>query len=382
MFGRFGIAALAVVFAGTAVAETVIDVTSVGVAKTPVEIHVDNQVFADALRRNLELTGMFSVRPNGAIKVSGAVGGIRAVRDGKVVAMNEVFADDKSARMAARRFSDGICETFKGVKGFACDRILCLNRGQQAAKNTAIPAELCVSYPDGGDIRQLTNDGKMIIFQRWMHGDDILYISDRNGAAQIWQMNVVTGKRSVKWSFKGTPTGIAVSPDGTKVAAVLSFQGNPELYVINITAGNWTRLTNTPYDVEGQPAWSPDGRRLAFVRGVNSQQIWMIDTVTKQERRLTSKGRKNVDPDWGAGDRIAYISGTEVMVMSVATGDKDAKAVAESANWEHPSWACDGRHLTASRDKALFLIDTEEGGDKPRQVFRANGNWTAPCWER
>jgi hypothetical protein len=40
------------------------------------------------------------------------------------------------------------------------------------------------------------------------------------------------------------------------------------------------------------------------------------------------------------------------------------------------------RHVVANRDRALFVIDTLEGGDKPRQVFHANGNWISPTWSR
>lgn len=358
-----------------------VDVTGTGIQKTPVEIHVANTAFANCLKKNLELTGLFTVGTQGAIKVTGTSGALQATGRGKTVSSGALFIDDKSARMAARQLSNQMSEAFGNQKGFALDRVLFLNRGTPKTKGTPIPAELAMCYPDGYDIRQITNDGKMIIFQRWIKDtDNILCISDKGGATQIWQINVVTGQRSVKWSFKGTPTGIAVSPDGTRVAAILSIHGNPELYVLDMLGGSWTRLTNTAYDVEGQPTWSPDGRQIAFVRGVNAQQIWVVDVATKKERRLTSKGRKNVDPDWGKDGKIAYVSGAHVAVMDAAKGDSSAEMVTDAAQWEHPSWSRDGRHLTASRNKAIFVIDTMKDGDKPRQMFMANGNWTAPCW--
>ena len=373
----------AALVAASLFAATVVDVTGTGIQKTSVQIAVANPAFKAALKRNLEMTGLFIVEEKGAIVVSGVSGALQATGAGKTVSSISAFTDDKSARTAARRLSDLMCDAYgKGQKGFAQDRMLFLKRGVPAKAGDPIPAELCTCYPDGQDIRQLTNDGKMVIFQRWAkEPDTILYISDRNGATQIWQMNIATGERKVKWSFKGTPTGIAVSPDGTKVAAILSIHGNPELYVIDNVKGIWTRLTQTPYDVEGQPTWSPDGTQIAFVRGINSQHIWTIDLATKREKRLTSKGRKNVDPDWGKDGRIAYVSGNSISVMDAAVGDSTARSVTKLvAKWEHPSWSRDGRHLTASRDKALFVIDTLEDGDSPRQVFSANGNWTAPCW--
>ena len=68
--------------------------------------------------------------------------------------------------------------------------------------------------------------------------------------------------------------------------------------------------------------------------------------------------------------------------MDAAKGDASAELVTEAASWTHPSWSRDGRHIAASRDKAIFLIDTREGGDKPRPMFHANGNWVSPCWAK
>ena len=168
------------------------------------------------------------------------------------------------------------------------------------------------------------------------------------------------------------------------MAAILSFQGNPELYVLQ--GDRFIRLTTTPNASEGQPTWSPDGKKIAYVSNeTRHPQIYVIDVATKAKRRLTSRGRENIDPDWGPDGRIAYITkrgGAQVALMTSADGDASATLVTDQGNWEHPSWARDRRHLVANRDRALFVIDTLPEGDKPRQVFHANGNWISPCWMR
>jgi len=378
---------LALAFATTASAnsEHVVRISGVGAQKFAVRINVGNQAFSRCLAKNLELSGLFQVSPNGQISVTGVPGAIRAEGLGKNVPCMESFADDKSARMAARRLSDSMVAAFSNgaQKGFACDKVLFLNRGRQQAKGASVPSEMCVAYPDGFDIRQLTSDSKMTIFPRWHGSDKIIYISDRNGAPQVWEMDLAANQRKVKWSLKGTPAGIAVSPDGTKIAAILSFHGNPELYVIS--GDRFTRLTNTPLASEGQPTWSPDGKKIAYVSNeTRHPQIYVIDVATKAKRRLTSIGRENVDPDWGKDGRIAYITkrnGSQVAVMNPAEGDSTSKVLTEPANWEHPSWSRDARHLAANRDRAVFSIDTLEGGDKPKSIFLSNGaNFTSPCW--
>ena len=364
-------------------AQQVVDISGIGNKKFTVQVNVGNAMFAKCLKRNLEISGVFVVGNSGSIKVTGAGTAITAEGSGKRVSSAVPFTDDKSARMAARQLANAMCEAWGQQKGFALDKIVFLKHGKQQTVGGVLPGDLCTCYADGYDIRQLTNDGKMSIFPRWKDANTVYFISDRSGATQIWEMDIATERATRKWSFKGTPTGIAVSPDGTRCAAILSFQGNPELYVLQ--GENYIRLTNTPYDVEGQPTWSPDGKKIAFVRGVNTQQIWVIDVATKKERRLTTRGRQNLDPDWGKDGRIAYITrraGSQVAVMNPAEGDANAQVLQAPGNWQHPSWARDGRHVIADSNRKLFILDTLPDGDAPRQVFSANGDWISPSWSK
>ena len=374
--------------AALAGAGPVVDVTGVGAAKLGVVIQVGHPMFSRCLQKNLEISGLFVVGRAGAIRVTGAPGAIRAEGRGKVVNCPVPFADDAAARMAARRLSNAMCEAYGQQKGFALDKIVFLNRGKARARGEELPGEICMCYPDGFDVRQLTSDAKMTIFPRWKSdGESIMYISGKSGAPQIWEMSTSTGQRRRRWSFKGTPAGIAVSPDGSRVAAILSFQGNPELYVLQ--GERWDRLTMTPNASEGQPTWSPDGRKIAYVSNeTRYPQIYVIDVVSKAKRRLTSRGRENIDPDWGRDGRITYITkrgGAQVAVMNSAEGDATAQLVTAPGNWEHPSWSRDMRNVVANRDRALFIIDTQMEGDspnKPIQVFHANGNWISPTWAK
>jgi TolB protein len=371
--------AAATIFAGAVFAQAVVDIKGAGVAKKSVAVTVSDAEFAKCLKKNLDLSGIFSVQKTASITVSGTPGvAVRVSGDGKILTSTEAVSDAKSRRMAARRLVDRMCETYGAQKGFACDRIAFVNR--KGSDN----AELCMTYPDGYDIRQLTSDAKATVGPRWKTPDTLFYTGFLNAGPQVYELDVETGRRRRPWSFRGLATGAAVSPDGTKVAIILSFQGNPELYVLQ--GGRYVRLTNTPNATEGQPSWSPDGRKIVYVSDETRQpQLYIVDVATRAKRRLTAKGSQNVDPDWGADGRIAYITkrgGARVAVLNPAEGEGSVRFVTEPGTWEHPSWSRNRRHLVASRDKALFLVDTQEDGDKPRQLFRANGNWITPSWSR
>ena len=388
MAGKIGLAAALIAgFSSLAAAraETVVDVERTGAEKLLVSVDVKGSAaFKRSLERNLTLSGAFRVVGGEApIKVSGQVGSaVVAQGRGKKLTLPSAAGDDKAARMEARKLADTMCETYAGQKGFARDRFVFVNKNGRAE-------ELCTGYADGADIRQITQDGKASVGPRWKDGDTVFYTGYLNNAPQIFEIDATTGRRRLVWGFGGLTTGAAASPDGSTAAIILSKPfGNPELCTIDIARGTWRRLTTTRTANEGQPAWSPDGKKLAYVSDESrNQHIYIVDADTKAKRRVTSLGRQNVDPDWGRDGRIAYTTkrggGAQIAVMSPAEGDKTARLVTRPGNWEHPTWARDMRHLIAECDGKLYLVDTAEDGDEPVQLFSIpSGKCITPSWQR
>ncbi len=378
--------ALALVTGLMATAQTVIDVTGKGAEKIPVSVAITGEpAFAASLKRNLELSGLFKVVSDGNITVKGAVGSqVQVEGRGKTLTLPSLATDAKAARMEARKLADKMCEAYAGQKGFACDKIAFVSKKGKDV------SELCTCYPDGYDIVQLTSDGKSVVGPRWKNTNTLFFTGLRNAGPQVYEYDIPTKRLTLKWSFKGLTTGATISPDGQKVAIILSMQGNPELYVINLAAGTWTRLTKTPYASEGQPCWSPDGTKIVYVSDESRKpQLYVVDVATKAKTRLTKTGTQNVDPDWSEDNRIAYITrgrgGSQIAVVDMNAPNASPMLVGEVGTWEHPSWARDNRHLVAGADKALFVVDTvpsSEGGDAPKRLFRNAGNWITPSWSK
>ena len=367
-------------------AETVVKLTGAGAERIPVSIDVrGSPAFAGSLKKNLDLSGCFQIVASGAIKVTGAAGaGVVAEGRGKTLTLASKATDDKTARMEARRFADKMCEAYANQKGFAQDRIaLVMKKGGDVS-------ELCTCYPDGQDLKQLTGKGKNIVGPRWRTANTLFYTGIFNAGPQVFEIDAETGANTLKWSFRGLSTGAAVSPDGGRAAIILSVHGNPELYVIDIASGTWTRLTATKYANEGQPCWSPDGREIVYVSDETRRpMLYKIDVATRRKTRLTSAGSQNVDPDWGDDGRIVYVSrrreGNFIAVLDPRLGESSAELVGEAGDWEHPSWARDGRHVVAGSRKRIYVVDTypkEKGGTAPKPVFNNPGEWITPSWSR
>jgi Tol biopolymer transport system component len=92
----------------------------------------------------------------------------------------------------------------------------------------------------------------------------------------------------------------AWSPDGSKIAFVSQRDGNSEIYVMHADGSNQTRLT----DDDANPAWSPDGRKIAFASNRGENDNWDIYVMPADgsdgdnPTRLTTDSAIDGDPAW------------------------------------------------------------------------------------
>ena len=353
-------------------------------------------VFRQTLEADLKASGWFSLAGGGRAEFSllgeaaMAGAGLEIRCEAYNVASREKLLSktykttDREAHRLAHKVADDIILALTGRQGMAATRILLI--GNRTGKK-----EVYMCDADGQNLRQLTRDNTISMDPKWSpDGSHFVYTSFRSQFPDVYLVNLDTGDRKCIANYPGLNNSAAFSPDGGEIALILSKDGNPELYVKDLSGGALTRLTSTRHAAEASPSWSPDGRQIVFVSDMSgTPQLYVMNRSGGEPRRLTSHGSQNVDPDWGANGYIAYCSYIgriyQVFVMNPATMEFK-QVTKEDANYEDPSWAPDGRHIvcvrTSNYRSRIFVIDTLGSSFIPLLPESERGDWVAPSWSK
>lgn len=173
----------------------------------------------------------------------------------------------------------------------------------------------------GGAARRLTIHPAYDHWPRWSpDGREIVFVSDRWGNDDLFVMAVDGGApRRLTHHSSGEALG-GFWPDGGSVVFA-AYRGvtrhpHPEIYRADLDGGTPTRLA----DVLGrQPAVSPDGSSVAFVRGRSARyrkdyegaanrDVWILDLESGEAAPLTDWDGDDEAPMWGPEGRVWWVS--------------------------------------------------------------------------
>lgn len=136
----------------------------------------------------------------------------------------------------------------------------------------------------------------------------------------------------------------AWTPDGRRLAYVAPGAGGAtDLFVADADGTNRGRLTASDVD-EASPSWAPDGRRLAIER---EEAIVLLRSDGTELRALA----RGTEPAWSpGGKRIAFSSGGDLFVVA-ASGGRPMRLTSTPAAELSPAWSPDARRLAFVSDE-------------------------------
>jgi TolB protein len=178
-----------------------------------------------------------------------------------------------------------------------------------------------------------------------------IFISDFDGA----NVKQLTQNQSINLSP-------AWSPEGRRIAFTSYLRRNPDLYLIDVDGKNLQLFSRHP-GLNVSPSWSPDGKKIALMMGMEGKSdIYLMDPNGGNPKKLTRGHGNEASPTWSPdGESIAFVSdrsGSPQIYIMAQDGSKVRRLTLKGATTPNPPGLPKGTGLLSAegrKDALQFL---------------------------
>jgi TolB protein len=259
--------------------------------------------------------------------------------------------DPNSSRRVAHIIADAIYEALAGGSGYFDTRVIYVAESGPKANRVR---RLAIMDQDGANVQYLTDGSSMALTPRFSPGGDMVtYMNFADGNPQVYLLQLSTGRQQRLTEVGAMTFAPRFSPDGGTVAFSVEQSGATNIYTTGINGGQPLQLTSGAA-IDTGPSYSPDGSRIVFEsdRG-GSPQIYMMSAGGGNAQRISFGQGSYSTPVWSPkGDLIAFTrqSGGQFSIGIMNADGSGERMLYTSFHAEGPSWAPNGRVIMFFQD--------------------------------
>lgn len=219
---------------------------------------------------------------------------------------------------------------------------------------------------DAAEPRQLTTGPGEDRTPKWSpDGNRIAFASTRDGNEDVWIINADgSGERNLT-RHAASDSHPSWSPDGRQIV-FCSTRGdgeNDDIYIVDIDGSGLRRLTDNGLAWDTFPSFSPDGRQILFRRLLRQRtpegtlvnsEIFVMDRDGKNPVNLSRSPYFDGWPAWSPDGRQIAFSSNRSDVYQLYVMNMDGAAVKQvtqgAATDVRPQWMPDGAGLVFNRE--------------------------------
>src|ERR1700751_5858106 len=335
-----------------------------------------------AIKAQALVTGRMTRQTDGRLKAE-----VRLwdVTTGQQLEGQQYFTAPDYWRRIAHIISDQIYTKLTGDKGYFDSRVVFVDETGPSERRVK---RLAIMDQDGANVRYLTRGADLVLTPRFSPStQEITYMEFGQGDPKVYLLNVTSGARELVGNFPGMSFSPRFAPDGQRIIMSMQQGGNSNLFVMDLRSKSMTRLTDTPA-IDTSPSYAPDGTRLCFEsdRG-GKPQIYVMPATGRPAQRISFGEGSYSTPVWSPrGDYIAFTKqgGGQFAIGIMKTDGSGERLLTSGFHKEGPTFAPNGRVVMFFRDPggssgpSLYTVDVTGRNEQrvPTPSYASDPAWS------
>ena len=205
----------------------------------------------------------------------------------------------------------------------------------------------------------------------WTQGSSPVWLPDGkrivfSSGSDLWIVELGSSEAKQITSDTDDERAATISPDGTTVAFYSTRSGHQDIWLVGVDGGTPRQLTEAAMaedDYRFTPAWSPNGKQIAYISNKNGyweDDVWVVEVASGEARQVSKGLMASSAPAWSPNGSTIALMGTskqgywyedlaDIYLIDPAAGtERTVEMQIYASDWLHSQpviWSGDGERL-------------------------------------